>query len=295
MKATIAGHITLDVIVAKGERRLSLGGPPLYMGLLLRRLGVEVTLLTKFGPDLGDERVTWILRSGLKFHGNPVSKEPTTMFLIEVLREGRRLTLLNRCEDVSQKFPKTDILLINPVAGEIDPALDVKAEFVYLDPQGFLRKFENGEVRIQHNEHLLENISNFNAMKTDLEELCSLTNIDEPVKAVKELHRRGVDEIIVTLGEKGTLLSLKGECYFMPAKKVEIFDGIGMGDLLGAGYAYGRFLKGPVYGLALGSLAASLYADRPGLEKIPSRDELLSAMKREMRNIVKVDLESLSE
>ena len=295
MRAVIAGHITLDTIVVEGERKVSLGGPPLYMGLLLQRLGVEVLLLTKFGLDLGDERIAWISRSGLKFHGNPLSSRPTTKFLIEVFREGRKLILLDRCEEIPSELPKADILLLNPVAGEVDPMLRAEAKLIYLDPQGFLRKFEDGKVSIHHNERLLENISHFNAIKTDPEELRTITRAGKLVEAVEELHIRGVEEVVVTLGHKGTFLSLKERSYFIPARKVTVFDGVGMGDLLGAGYAYGRLLRGPIYGLALGHTAATLYADKPALGKIPPKDELLSAAEREMKKVVEVDLESLSE
>lgn len=293
MKAVILGHITLDKIEVGMEEIFSLGGPPLYMGLLLRRLGIEVSLVTKFGPDLRDERLLWIIRSGLRFEGNPLSNFPTTKFRITIRKGGRDLILLDRCEDIKDEIPKADLLLINPVAGEVEPQKRGKATFTYIDPQGFLRKFRDGKVELRPNRELLATPPD--AIKVDLEELQALTGTRKPSEGIMELHRRGVKEVILNMGARGTALSLGGKTYFIPARRVEVFDGVGMGDLLGAGYSYGRMVGGPLYGLALGYAAATLYADRRALEKIPTKDELLLLAKRETERIIRVDLESLGK
>lgn len=293
MKAVIVGHITFDKIEVMGEEIFSLGGPPIYMGLLLRRLGAEVSLLTRFGADLGDEKLSWIIRSGLKLEGNPLSNRPTTKFLITIREEGRDLILLDRCEDIIDEIPEADLLLINPVAGEFGPHKRGEASFTYIDPQGFLRRFHGGKMKLYPNRELLE--APPDAIKVDLEELQVLTGTENSSEGVMELHRKGVKEVILTLGARGTILSLGKRAYFIPARKVEVFDGVGMGDLLGAGYSYGRMMGGPLYGLALGYAAATLYADRRALEKIPTKDELLLTAKKEMKRIVRMDLEGLSE
>lgn len=293
MKAVVVGHITMDKIEARGEEIFSLGGPPIYMGLLLRRLGVEVSLLTKFGADLGDERVLWIIRSGLKLEGNPLSNRPTTKFRIRIINGNRHLILLEKCEDITDEIPEADILLINPVAGELEPRKRGSASFTYIDPQGFLRDFDNGNVRLRPNDELLEVPPD--AIKVDLEELQALTRTKNPFEGVIKLHEKGVKEVILGMGPRGAVLSLDGDAYLISKRGIEVFDGVGMGDLLGAGYSYGRVVGGPLYGLALGYAASTLHADRRALEKIPSRDELLLAADRGMKEIVRIDLESLGE
>lgn len=238
MKAVIVGHITLDKIEVGREEIFSLGGPPIYMGLLLRRLGTEVSLVTKFGADIGDERLLWIVRSGLKFEGNPLSSQFTTKFRITIREGGRDLVLLDRCEDIVEEIPEADILLINPVAGEVEPQKRGKATFTYIDPQGFLRRFRDGRAELSPNKELLA--SPPDAIKVDLEELQALTGTRNPSEGIAELHRVGVKEVVLTMGALGTALSLGERAYFIPARRVEVFDGVGMGDLLGAGYSYGR-------------------------------------------------------
>ena len=51
MKIGIFSHCTIDQIKINGQLYERAGGPACYCGLAARRLGFDVELFTKFGPD----------------------------------------------------------------------------------------------------------------------------------------------------------------------------------------------------------------------------------------------------
>lgn len=275
LRTVIIGHITIDFIEGERGRYESLGGPPLYMGLLLKGLGSKVYLHTKVGEDIGDERLTWILRNGLIFTEKPFSKAPTTRFHIRAYGGEKEVRLLTRCSPIPPTEMKFNLALINTVAREFLPTYipDIKASYKFLDPQGFLRDFKKGLTMLMENVELKKVLGYINAIKGDHKELTTLTSLERIDEAVSYLHEKGVKEVILT-GRKGVMLSRQGETYFLPGKRVKVSDCIGVGDMLGAAYAFGRIEREPLWGLALGYASVLVRIDRPALDKIPTGEEV---------------------
>ncbi len=57
-----------------------------------------------------------------------------------------------------------------------------------------------------------------------------LTTDAQYIEAAKELTNKGVENVIVTLGDRGSLLVNKNEIYFQSAYKVKAIDTVGAGD-----------------------------------------------------------------
>ena len=281
MKALVAGHIVLDTITTEGYSAESLGGPPTYMGLLLRRLGFDVTVATSIGYDFGDERLRQLLSTGIHFLNPPLTESPTTRFDITFLWDRRALRLLSRCEDIPPPrsgIPNYDIVLVNPVAGEIAveslPKYRAISKFTYLDPQGFLRKFEGDQVTLADNPELRERLRSVSAIKVDIEEGKVLTGSEDPIEIGSGLAKFGVRESLVTMGGDGTYLRAGNDLYFLKPPVVKPFDAVGAGDLLGAGYAAARTGKDLPNSLAFAVACASAKIDQPALGKIPEAREV---------------------
>ncbi|MGA1974813.1 MAG: PfkB family carbohydrate kinase [Conexivisphaerales archaeon] len=276
VKALVAGHLVLDTITTEGYSTESLGGPPTYMGFLLRRLGFDVTLATSIGYDFGDERLHKILESGIHFLNPPVTESPTTRFEITFLWDRRVLRLLSLCDGVPPPrtgIPGYDIVLVNPVAGEIAlqslPRYRAISKFIYLDPQGFLRRFDKDGMTLVDSPELRERLRNVDATKVDIDEGKVLTGSEDPLEIGTALSRLGVKESLVTTGGEGTYLRAGGELFFLKPPSVRPFDGVGAGDLLGAGYAAARMDKDLPTSLAFAVACASSKIDQPALGKIP--------------------------
>ncbi len=108
--------------------------------LLQKNLKFDVELHTKFGKDFPTNILT---EKNLTFE-NALSKKLTTRFRIKINNSDRKLSLTNECESIEYSNSSADGIIISPVFHEISPQvfneLKNNSEFIFLDPQGFLRR-----------------------------------------------------------------------------------------------------------------------------------------------------------
>ena len=93
-------------------------------------------------------------------------------------------------------------------------------------------------------------------------------------EAAADLHRRGVGDVLVTLGGAGAVLATKEGVWYSPSPPAEVISTVGAGDSATAGYLIARAQGlGPAqrlaYAVAYGSAAVSL----PGTT-IPTPDQV---------------------
>jgi sugar/nucleoside kinase (ribokinase family) len=188
---------------------------------------------------------------------------------------------LSRCEGVPPPrigLPDFDIVLVDPVAGEIEvesiPRYKAISKYIYIDPQGFLRKFDEGVTTLADNPWLRERLLGINAIKVDLEEGKALTGSEVPAEIASGIAKMGVKEVLVTAGAEGTYLKALGGLYFLRPPPIKAFDGVGAGDLLGAGYAAARTDRDPPSSLAYAVACATSRIDQPALGKIPEASDV---------------------
>jgi len=62
---------------------------------------------------------------------------------------------------------------------------------------------------------------------------------DAPVEAARELLKLGPKVVVVTLGEKGSVMVTEKECFHQPAYKVKVVDTTGCGDVFHGAFIYG--------------------------------------------------------
>jgi ribokinase len=103
----------------------------------------------------------------------------------------------------------------------------------------------------------------------------------------KTLLDLGVENVILTLGEKGILWASKKGVTPIPALEVNVVDTVGAGDAFNTGLAVGLSEKRPVIeSIAMGVTTASLSTQkRETIESYPYREEVNTRMKELLSRI----------
>ncbi|AMQ18385.1 carbohydrate kinase family protein [Thermococcus peptonophilus] len=224
MKCLVVGHVVRDII-KKGNKVLErLGGGAYYSALALSRF-CDVEILTSFS-NLPEE---WIkeLEAMAKLQVVP-SEATTTYELMYLDGNRRRLKLLERASTINElPNEEYDILLINPVAGEVPPALVASAlkrfPFVAVDLQGFIRSSSPGEIKYLPIDGSF--LKGANILHADLGEYQYLEGFSPEF----------VDVLLLSNGPEPGKAFFRGREYTFEPVPVEVDESTGAGDVfLGA-------------------------------------------------------------
>ena len=276
MKLDIFSHCTIDTIQINDSKYVVPGGPACYCSLTARILKFDVRLHTKFGSDF--QLVNYLTEQKIIFE-DALSTKPTTQFTLNLVNSERTLFLENKCESISSVTLDTDNVIISPLFDEISIELFEKikknANFVLLDPQGFLRR-KNSENKIYLEQADL-NLSNISAIKVNQDELKYLTGTSN-VDGIKTLQKKGIDSVILTDKQNISLLS-KNRIYSITLPNLELNDTTGIGDIFCAAFCCTMLReKDILWALSFGggAVQAALESKQIGLEKIPSKGAIES-------------------
>jgi len=282
VKLLVVGHVTIDHIVSPTLDLISLGGPPSYAGLMARRLGAEVDAATKVGLDFPEHYALFLTRYINLVKPAFSQRKPTTRFQIQHYGSGRRLKLISRCEDIKEEQIQTkdyDICVLNSVAGEVSKGVAAAArsaaKYIFLDPQGFLRRFDSqGFCTLSDMDKTL--LRDVDVLKVDEEEMRSITGSDDPKKAFDELHKLGPKAVILTSHSGCVTLSTGGRVYKIPIPAIDMVgETTGAGDILAGAFAASfPQHRDLLRAVCLGVSAATLAVRGVGISKIPSCEEV---------------------
>jgi len=276
MKLDVFSHCTIDTIQINDSKYVVPGGPACYCSLTARILKFDVRLHTKFGSDF--PLVNYLTEQKIVFE-DALSIKPTTQFILNLVNSERTLFLQNKCESINSVTLDTDSVIISPLFDEISIELFEKikknANFVLLDPQGFLRR-KNSENKIYLEQADL-NLSNISAIKVNQDELKYLTGTSN-VDGIKILQKKGIDSVILTDKQNISLLS-KNRIYSITLPNLELNDTTGIGDIFCAAFCCTMLReKDILWALSFGggAVQAALESKQIGLEKIPSKGAIES-------------------
>lgn len=280
VRLIIAGHIVVDTVIRIEQSETLLGGPPCYAGLAAKSLGADVALVTRFGADFPEAYYLWLVRNQLRFGSGARSlTHPTTRFRIVLQGDGRTLFLAKRCENLGLEQItglEADGAIVSPVAGEISMEFleEVGRMFsiVYVDPQGFLRAFEeDGKCVLRQGS--LESLAFAQILKVDEEEVYAYTGVRDMVEGLRLLAKRGPEIVIGTRSSEPVLLLHRQHMYEIPVKRVsKVVDTTGAGDIFAGGFMAEYVREGDVvWAACLAGVMASSGLDKVGLAKVPSR------------------------
>lgn len=271
------GHLAIDRIFSPKivAPRPTLGGPPTYVSLSAKRLGAEVSVVSKVGGDFPAEYVTWLGAQGVDVSGlKRVEGAFTTRFILRYEDGGRKLQVMSRAppicpEDLPPNL-QAKAVHVAPIVNEVPPEtvgkLRKMVDILSLDPQGFVRKIDKeGNVGLRRwmDSQVLQQIDVY---KSSVEEIRMVTGLKNPRSAMGKLSDYGIPIVMVTKGGEGSTLLYEGKYYNVPACKPRvILDPTGAGDaFIGAFLAEYVQGKDPLWCACVGSAAASFLLEGVG-------------------------------
>ena len=242
----------------------------MYCGITARQFKFDVDLFTKFGPDFPKQYLT---ENKINFI-NSESQKNTTKFAISINGSDRTIKLENECKPIDYSSVDADGHIVSPIYHEIsdDTFKKIKSDsnFLFVDPQGFLRKKDPQNNIVLENTDL--DLSNVNAIKVNPEESQQLVtgSHDEMMVA---LQKKGVEYVILTNKIDVSLL-VKDKIYSITLPNKQIHDTTGIGDIFCSAFCC-TMLKENDFLWALcfagGAAQAALDSKNIGLQKIPQK------------------------
>ena len=274
MKLDIFSHCTIDTIEFDDSVTEQVGGVACYGGLTARKLKFDVNLHTKFGPDFSYN--DYLTKNKLTYE-NAQSNKPTTRFTIKLSEADRMMYLTNTCEPIEYRNSKADGFLVSPVFDEISAEvfenLKKDCDFIFLDPQGFLRRVDTEKKVFLEKTNI--NLSKINAIKLSYDEIRTLAN-GATVDDMKSIQKMGVKHILLT-DKKEISLLVNDRIYSITLPNSEIYDTTGLGDIFFTTFCC-TLLKENDFLWALcfagGAAQAALDTKEFGLKKIPEKNNI---------------------
>lgn len=272
-----AGHLSIDSInLPERSKPFSvLGGSAAYVSFAARRLDSTVSIVSKVGEDFPFAYRWWMAQEGINLSSVSQANCPSTRFELkyDIGLSNRTLYLKSKALPLEIKDIPTfraKAVHVAPIDGEIP--LDVVerlrscAETLSLDPQGLVRNpDENGEVKYSklEDQRVLDLIDIYKSSERELRLVAGFESVEDGIRAI---HAHGVKIVIITFGAHGSLLSVEGTKYLIPASPPTM-----LADPTGAGDAFmGGFLAEYVYGenllrcACVGTAVASLVVESLG-------------------------------
>ena len=231
MKCLVVGHLVIDRIVRGKKVDIRIGGGAYYSALALSRF-CEVEILTSVGRDFPKEWLDELERAGISLRVFP--SQSSTSYELRYLDGNRReLRLLSRAGDIEEveiESGEFDLVLLNPVAGEISTRTVSKLIStkmpVSVDVQGFIRVPEIGPLRLRKIDASF--LKGAKVLHSDEAELSYLLN----------LSPSDVEVLLLSRGPEPGTAYMRGESYKYYPLKVDVLESTGAGDVFLASFTY---------------------------------------------------------
>ena len=163
---------------------------------------------------------------------------------------------IDQLKDVEARVFHLGSLMADDFAPEVVEYLATKGD-VSIDVQGYMRMVKGEQVLSTEWKDKLRLLKHTAILKVNEWECQTLTGMDDPYVAAKQIHEWGVREVIITLGGGGSVIYAEGKFYETPAyPPTKLVDATGCGDTYSAGYLYAR-AKGMSY-FESGQFAAAM-------------------------------------
>lgn len=242
------GHITLDKIITPSLETYMPGGTAFYFAHALSHLDHSgFKLITSVGPD--EVKAADDIRA----LGIDVEVIPSRRSVFFENKYGENLN--DRTQRVLAKADPFTVDNLANVQARIyhlgtlladDFSLDAikmlsKRGIVSVDAQGYLREVRGEQVHAIDWADKTEALKYIDILKANEKEMETLTGSSDPYEAAQKLAQWGCKEVLLTLGDHGSLIYADGRFYQIPAFPTpSVVDATGCGDTYMAGYLYSR-------------------------------------------------------
>lgn len=266
----VIGPITEDVI----DGGFTHGGTASYASLTASAFDLSPAILTAGCFDIQHLPAL----HSMQIHQKP-SKVNTKFRNIET-PAGRQQYLLGSVdhilpEDVPSHFLTSKIVHLGPMAQETDPAIIelFPDAFIGVTPQGWMRKWdEQGLVSYTPWKPSINFVNRVNAV------VFSIEDVEGDEEVISELARK-LEILAVTEGYNGARVYWNGDVRRFSAPLVDVQDPTGAGDIFSAIFFIRlHATRDPWSSASLAVELASLSVSRQGLQSIPTRQEINTAM-----------------
>ena len=198
----LVGHFAKDII----DSNFQIGGTVFYSGILAKKFGFEVKILTSFGEDLKEKIKKEQLLKEIKIFNVASQKSTTFKNIYFKDKDKRRQYLFSVAKKISTKnLPKEidpQILHLAPLIQEVDPkiAKKFKNSFIGATLQGWLRKrAKNSQVLFSFWKDYKKFLPLFNVA------ICSLHDLKNDFSLAKEFAKYS-KLFVLTNGKKGCIV-----------------------------------------------------------------------------------------
>lgn len=302
MTVVVLGSINLDLVVevpqlpVKGETVIgdrffsAAGGKAANQAVAIAKLGTKVSLIGQIGDDsFGQTLIKSLQTEGVDTQGITVNPQTYSgIASIVVDRQGantiacaagaNNLVREPELKQFKQILPKAKIVLLElgiPMATVLNAAREAKANncLVILDP---------APVTSNLPEELYSLIDIITPNEIEASQLVGFTvdGVTTARQAASFLHQMGVKNVIVTLGNQGSLYSNEAESFWIKPILVPVVDTVAAGDAfngaLAVALSLGKSLKEAVQWATVGgALAVTKSGAQSSLPSLDSFKQLL--------------------
>jgi len=298
-KILVAGSSNTDMVIktnnfpAPGETILggrflmNTGGKGANQAVAAARLGGFVTFVGKIGDDIfGRQAVQQLKDEGINVDFVAVDPEnPSGVALITVDSKGENSIVVAPGSNgtlSSADFDKAIAELEDSefVLMQLEIPIPTVEHIARLAVQKHKKVVLNPAPAAKLSDELLKNLYIITPNETEAELLTGIKVTDEQsaLKAATQLHKKGVEVVIITMGSAGAFLLSNGKYEIISAPKVEAIDTTAAGDTfngaLVVALSEGKTIEESI---AFANKAAAISVTRIGAQSsVPYRKEILN-------------------
>jgi len=257
MRCLLVGHLVRDVVRRGSKSESRIGGGVYYSGVALSRF-CDVEILSSVGEDFPDDWLSHLEDMGIRLRLLP-STETTSYELRYSDGNSRELRLLSRAAPITDvPAGRYDMVLLNPVAGEIPPAmverLKGNSNFIAADVQGFVREPLPGKLRTREiDASFLRGIEILHGDGSEI----GLLRAFEPAY---------VTALLSTDGPGAGVCYFRGRRYLYRPVRVNVGESTGAGDVFLAVFSYFYMNYPFVEALKLAGAFTALFLERRSVD-----------------------------
>jgi len=220
--------------------RMGFGGKGANQAIMAAKLGGEVTMITKLGKDVFGEKTLKNFKDwGVKtehihftdkaFSGvAPIAVDPEGNNAIIIVTGANDYLTKEEIEAARKTIAESQILICQL---EIPPEISLEAMRIARE-EGTITILNPAPANpnLSDNYFILSDILCPNESETELLTDLHVGTLKEAETAARVLIERGAGKVILTLGERGSLLVTGKSSEYIPVEKVKAFDTTGAGD-----------------------------------------------------------------
>jgi len=265
----VVGHLSCDH-TSQGCR---LGGTAAYSALTARSLGLRVGIVTSFGGEIpldlldGIQVRNWVTEHSTSFK-NIYTSTGRVQYIHHVAADLLPL-------HVPEAWRHPSIFHVGPIAQEGKAVVleGSTASILGLTPQGWMRAWdEDGRIHQVHWQEADAMLPKAGAVVISIEDL---DGDEEQLEAMASATR----VLAVTEGPAGARLYWNGDLRRFHAPHRQEVDATGAGDIFAAAFFWRLYVtRDPWAAAHFATQLASYSVMRPGLEGIPTREEIQNCL-----------------